>query len=412
MSKPHLLMIGGWTDTLVKAFDAGFEVSYLGPCQSSDAFDAVLLEKCHFVREVKIDQIGVCLALVRELHAQAPFTAIVSFTEIGMETAAVLSNALNVKGLDLWAVSVTRYKDWMRRVLAEHDDLAIPWKRLTSEDDLLTFYVQSGPAIIVKPVSGAASIGVRQIKSENELAAFCEEIDPLTISDFMVEKLIDSNRMYSIETLSVERSHHAITMSSSQMEGYPYNLTSHTIVPPRNLDDALRDRIAGVVRRFLDAIGLVNGVAHTEVKVDDDGLPYIIESQTRVGGDRIWRMVELTTKVLQIDLALRNLIEPVLLQSFPQTDSVAGFFCLLPPAGEVKAIASIDFLDNFDGVFEYCFNIKPGQILAPIKNNSERRGYVFMQAANHAKLFEQIGIIYEKLWIEYSDGTIWHPSFE
>ena len=411
MLKPHLLMIGGWTDTLRKALNAGFEVSYLGPCQAFDAFDATLLEQCRFVREVNVEQIGICLALARTLHKQIPLTAVISFTELGMETAAILADALAIKGLDLWAVSVTRYKDWMRRVLAAHDDLAIPWQRLASIDDLLTFYKKNAPTIIIKPISGAGSVGVKQIKSQSELETLCQTLDSTTISNYMVEKLIDSDLLYSVETLSVNHTHHVLAMSLSAMVGYPYTLSSHTIVPPYDLDHALRNCIAKLVRRFLDTIGLVNGAAHTEVKVDQHGQPYIIESQTRVGGDRIWRMVELTTNVLQIDLALKNFIAPISLQSFPQANSVAGFFSLLPPAGKIKSIANAAFLKDFEGVIEYTIDMQPGQILTPIKNNVERRGFIFLQANNHSELFARAKTISQQLWVRYSDETIWHPSF-
>ena len=339
MAKPHLLMIGGWTETLAKAFDCGFELSYLGACKASDAFDPRLLRQCYFVREAKIDQASLCLAIARELQADKALDAVISFTELGMETAAIIANALNIRGLDLHAVAATRYKDRMRSVLADDPQLSIPWKRLEKKADLLSFYDRHGPAIIVKPVSGAASVGIRQIKSRKTLSAVCHEFDMSTTATLMAEKLIDSDRLYSVETLSVEGVHTIITLSMSPMLGYPHTLQSYIVVPPHDLSDDIRDRITVLVTRFLANIGLLNGVAHTEVKLDRDNRPHIIESQTRVGGDRIWRMVELTTKIDQISLALYNLIAPVSIPKPSSDRSAAAFLCLLPPAGTKKLFA-------------------------------------------------------------------------
>ncbi len=412
MVKPHLLMIGGWTAPIARALDVGFDVSYFGPCDSNRSFDVRILDKCKHIREVKINQTGVCLSLAKQLHQASTINAVASFTELGMETAAIISDALNVRGLDLWAVSATRYKDWMRKVLAEYPDLALPWRRLASKHDLQEFYEQSGPAIIIKPVSGAASVGVKQIKSKTELDAFCSEVEDDALNTYLAEQLVDSDDLYSVESLTIEGVHTLLALSVSKMTGYPYTIQNHTVVPAYGVDIALREKIAGVVKRFLSAIHLKNGVAHTEVKLSTDGQPLIIESQTRVGGDRIWRMVELTTDVKQIDLALKNLIGlPITLQDFPDSHAVAAFFCLLPPAGTVKAVANIQTLSQVKGVLEHVFDIQPSQRLTQIRNNSERKGHVLLVADNHIDLFDKFRVLTQALWVEYMDGKVWHPTF-
>ena len=43
---------------------------------------------------------------------------------------------------------------------------------------------------------------------------------------------------------------------------------------------------------------------HTEVKIDKQNKPIIIESQVRIGGGNIWKMVELTTGISSIWILL------------------------------------------------------------------------------------------------------------
>ena len=42
-----------------------------------------------------------------------------------------------------------------------------------------------------------------------------------------------------------------------------------------------------------------NGITHTEIKIDKQIKPIIIESQVRIGGGNIWKMVELITGISQ-----------------------------------------------------------------------------------------------------------------
>jgi len=410
MSKPHILILGGWSELLLKALRLGMDVSYLGPTKGTSYFNADLLKDCAYACDANIEQIGLCLAQAKSIHRALPLTAVVSFSELGLETAAIIADNLQVSGLDFDAVLNTRYKDTMRAKLGDHPDLQLPWKRVRSEEDLQHFFDQHGPRIIVKPINGAASQGVHQIRNANELKRYLESREQYGSDGILAEKLIDSDKLYSIETLSVDGRHDIITMSLSKLVGYPYSLVSHTVVPPYGVEREETLRIAGLTRIFLSAIDLKNGVAHTEVKIGSDGRPHIIESQTRVGGDRIWKMAELTSGVHQIDLALDNLIGRPVASACAQKLGAAGFFCFLPPAGVVKAVCELGFLKIDDAVIEYEFNVEIGDSLLDIVDNTQRKGYVCVRALSHDDLFERVARIYKNIWIEYEDGSFWRPA--
>ncbi|WP_347901160.1 ATP-grasp domain-containing protein [Pseudomonas purpurea] len=412
MPKPHLLMIGGWNDIIEKAFDNGFDVSYFGSLSPAVAFDPALLAPARHKVALNVAQIGVCLATARQIHAEEPFDAVISFTELGMETAAVIADALQVPGMDLWAVSVTRYKDKMREVLDKHPHLKLPWQRFSATEQLIDFYQAHGPSIIVKPISGAASVGVQQIRSVEELQGYISAVPEEERVDFIAEQLVDSDQLYSIESLSVDGEHHIITMSVARMVGYPYALSNHIIVPPHNLDERTSASIERTVREFLTAVRLRNGVAHTEVKLSRDHQPFIIESQTRVGGDRIWKMLELTTGVKQVDLTLNNLVGEKQVPVPSAMNQVAAFFSLLPDAGVVARVSDIEDLKSIGGLIEATLEVKVGDDIKPITNNSERKGNLLLTADSHDDLFKKFAQIQERLWIEYENGSVWHPSFK
>jgi hypothetical protein len=410
--KLHLLMIGGWTDLFLKAINLGFDVSYLGSCKATGSFDITILTKCKFFYSANIQETGLCLLLAQKIHHQLPITTVISFTELGMETAAMLGAILKIDGLDLLSVLRTRYKDLMREILDNIPDLAIPWSRFSTLEDLNDFYDLNSPKIIIKPISGAASTGIIQIASKKELEKSYQKLDALLLDHYIVEKFIDSNALYSVDTVSINGAHYFLSLSLTKTVGYPYSLSDHTVVPAYNLAIAKRDLIAQCVRLFLDTIELVNGAAHTEVKIDKNGKPYIIESQTRVGGDRIWKMIELTTGYSQVDITLANFIKSVIPKNFPKAKSVSGFFCLLPPPGKVTKISDLSFLKTDKAVLEYSVNIYPDKLIQPIEDNTQRCGYIFLQSPNHEALFEKINNLSQKLFVEYDDRSVWQPSFE
>jgi hypothetical protein len=411
MSKPHILILGGWTELLEKALRLGMEVSYFGSIEATSYFNADLLKDCAYVYDENIERTGLCLARAKSVHRALPLTAVISFSEMGLETAAVIADNLRIGGLDLEAVLNTRYKDEMRAKLSEYPELQVPWKRVYSDNDLHRFFDQHGPAIIVKPINGAASQGVHQIRGAEELRRYMESREQYGSDGILAEKLIDSDTLYSIESLSVDGRHDIIAMSLSKLVGYPYSLVSHTVVPPYGVGLEVTERIANLTDTFLTAIGLRSGVAHTEMKVGSDGRPCIIESQTRVGGDRIWKMAELTSGIHQIDLALENATGRAVAPVVVGKHGAAGFFCFLPPAGVVKTVCNPAFLKTDDAVIEYEFNVKAGDLLVDIEDNTQRKGYVCVRASSHEIMFEHVARIYENIWVEYEDGTFWRPTF-
>ncbi|MGW7454694.1 ATP-grasp domain-containing protein [Streptomyces sp. NPDC054787] len=414
MSKPRVLMIGGWTDSIQKAIDGGFDVTYFGPTEPGYWLDADVLGRCEHVQEVPVGQPALCLALARRLHAERPYVGVVSFTEYGLETSAIIADALGVKGLAPWPTSITRDKVWTRKVLQDTPALALPWQKVSSADDLTDFYRDHGPDVIVKPVMGAGSAGVRHVRTEGDLKVLLDASTWTEGGPFMAEKRIDSDDVYSVESLTIDGRHHVIAVSLEQTAGNGNSACTRIMVPPPPpFGDETRDKLARTAEQLLDAIGLDWGIAHTELMIDSDGSVYPIESQTRIGGGRIYQMAEMTTGFKQIDCALASLIsDEVNVPHLPAATSVAVMFRLLAPPGEVKSVADPSVLEELDGVFASQIKIRPGQTLTAVLDNVDlgQHGVVWFQASDHAEAQVRMQEICKNYWVEYTDGNRWHPT--
>jgi biotin carboxylase len=415
MSKPRLLMIGGWTDSIQKAIDAGFDVTYFGATEPGYWLDADVLAQCKDVQEVPVGQPALCLALARRLHAERPYIGVVSFTEYGLETSAVIADALGVQGLDPWPTAITRDKAWTRKVLEDTPTLALPWLRIASAGDLTDFYRDHGPDVIVKPVMGAGSAGVHHLRTEQDLKELLNSAAWAEGGPFMAERRIDSDAVYSVESLTVEGRHHVIAIALEQTAGQGNSACTRIMVPPPPpFDDETRDKLGQTAEKLLDAIGLDWGIAHTELMIDSDGKVYPIESQTRIGGGRIYQMAEMTTGFKQIDSALASLLsDDIEIPHLPTPTSVGVMFRLLAPAGEVKSVADPSVLEKLDGVFASQINIRPGVTLTSVVDNVDlgQHGAVWFQALDHAEAQTRMQEICKNYWVEYTDGSRWHPTY-
>lgn len=413
--RPRLLMIGGWTDCMQKAVDCGFDLTYFGSTEPGYWLDAEVLARCEHVEDVPVDQPALCLALARRLHRERPYAGVVSFSEYGIETSAIIADALGIKGLAPWPTAVTRDKVWTRKVLEDAPEITIPWRKVSSPEDLEEFYREHGPDVIVKPIAGAGSADVHHLRAAEDVKELLNSASWAEGLPFLAEKRIDSDAVYSVETLTIDGRHHVIAFSLEQTRGQGSSVTTYIMVPPPPpFDDATRDKLVNATVRFLDTIGLDWGIAHTELMIDSDGGAYPIESQTRIGGARIYQMAERTTGFKQIDSALASLVsDDVQVPHLPAPASVGAMFRLLAPAGEVKAVADPSVLENLDGVFASKVNISPGDELAAVVDNLDyvQHGAVWFEATDHAEARARIQEICTNYWVEYTDGKRWHPTF-
>ncbi|MFD5778895.1 hypothetical protein [Streptomyces sp. NPDC126933] len=415
MSKPRLLMIGGWTDCIQKAVDGGFDVTYFGPTEPGYWLDAEVLARCEHVQDVPVGQPALCLALARRLHEERPYAGVVSFTEYGIETSAIIGDALGIKGLSPWPTAITRDKVWTRKALDDAPGLAIPWCKVSSHDDVEEFYRDHGPDVIVKPIMGAGSAEVYHLRAERDLKELIIAAPWADGGSFLAEKRIDSDSVYSVESLTIAGRHHVIALSLEQTVGQGNSATTHIMVPPPPpFNDAVRDELVGSAIKLLDAVGLDWGIAHTELMIDSDGRAYPIESQTRIGGGRIYQMAERTTGFKQIDTALTSLIsDEVDVPHLPAPTSVCVMFRLLAPAGEVTSVADPGVLENVEGAFASQIKIRPGEALTPVVDNVDlaQQGAVWFEAPDHDTAQARIQRICTNYWVEYADGRRWHPKF-
>jgi biotin carboxylase len=238
------------------------------------------------------------------------------------------------------------------------------WCSASRRDALRQVERGEGPWVL-KPADGSGSRGIRYAEAWNE-------VEPhLSGSGWVLEQYL-SGVEYSVETLSVHGVHHAFGITAKTTTGVP-RFIERAHVFPAVLGKTLADSVLDAVFRFLDAAGYANGPAHTEVMLHAGGID-LIESQARLGGDRIPALIVRATGINPEVELIRSL----------STDWV-------PPEATLRARACIRYVelphgilrsgiglspDGLDQGLEVQAVAQPGSHLGRAKSSSQRHAAV------------------------------------
>ena len=140
--------------------------------------------------------------------------------------------------------------------------------------------------VIVKPADSGGSRGVTLVNNQEELnAALDRAFDYSANQTVMIEQFI-VGREFSIESISCKGKHYILQITDKVTTEAPYfvELAHHQ---PADLTEKQRTDITNLTVQMLDALKIENSAGHTEIKMDKEGIPYVIEMGPRMGGGYI-----------------------------------------------------------------------------------------------------------------------------
>jgi hypothetical protein len=128
------------------------------------------------------------------------------------------------------------------------------------------------------------------------------------------------------------------------------------------------------VKRFLTHIGQKDGPTHTEIRIRE-AIPYIIESHTRYGGDRIWEMVYLTQGIHIPQATVCQLLDLPFPIHEPLYKAAAVTFIMAEPK-VCQGLHNIEEAAQMPGIYRVELDVQPGMEIKPLVSSFERCGYV------------------------------------
>ncbi|MBA2673438.1 ATP-grasp domain-containing protein [Ramlibacter sp.] len=323
--RPHVLSFGGVDHNCRTLLELGCsyvlmqDKALVTPYQTGTAHQLIL---CDY------EDVALCVALARVLHARQPFRYVLCLSEFPQRAAAAIAADLGLPtNCESFAIEHTRDKLRFRDLLSAQGVPNVPYRRIGSAAAAEDFRQQVGGRVVLKPVSGAGSEGVHYADSAEAVAQAYAHAAGVGREGVIAEKYVGGDE-YSVETISKSGVHELIALTRKSITGFPHFVEVGHVQPWAM--GARRQEVERLVFQALDAVRHRTGPAHTEVKVEADGV-HIIESQLRPGGDQLWEITRLTTGMdaaRETACCLMGLPAP---ERRPEHACVAIRFFQLPP---------------------------------------------------------------------------------
>lgn len=264
-------------------------------------------ERYGFLKRDSVEHIACETSSLRGLaHAvddrarKAPIAGIFSSSEYFIHAAAVLAQQHGLPGPNSEALQRCRNK-WSQRMHLQREKLYVPEFRLVRSMEEAHAALDCMPLpLILKPVFGSGSFGVRLCKTREEATAHASfllqqtsnERGMFTPPEFLMEEYLVGPE-FSVEAFNGK----AIGITRKHVSGEPFFVElGHDF--PAVLPVDLCARIAETTEKALGAMQLTWGPVHLELRVIEQGLA-IIEINPRLAGGFI---PELVRMALGIDL--------------------------------------------------------------------------------------------------------------
>ena len=373
MSK-HILVLGGiWnTDYLVKNNYQGKITNIMTNDQLSggleDKYDRVIsLPK----KAPKSEWI----TLAKAIHEIEKIDMIGNYGFYFQEIAVSISEELGIPTTNpRLPVECAEDKFKMRETLRAKGLDTVQSARIQTESELTKFAENNHFPIIIKPVDGAASRGIYKITNQEELVlSFKRFRDEYPDAEILVEQFIQGPE-FSVETFSENGEHRIISITEKFKEPVSFVELGH-LVPARIPPTSSEEEIHKVILDFLNGIELQNGPSHTEFILSPQG-PKIIETQLRLGGDMIPRLLQLSTGIDFWDMTARQALGQKVFDLFnakPERKQHASILYFLPTKpSTLSGFSDISDLYSTPGIDRIDLLKSPGYQFDGILESSKR----------------------------------------
>jgi argininosuccinate lyase len=321
------------------------------------------------------------LAACRSVNSKRQLVGVASSSEYFVGAAATVARRLGLPGPDPKAVAQIRDKGKQRELLRA-GGVGIPDFRVVEcVTEAIAAARAIGVPVVVKPVNGSGSNGVRLCGSCKEVEAHAGQLLKQTTNErglprpsrILIEQFVEGLE-FSVETFG-----DTVIGVTKKYLGAPPNFVEIGHDFPAELAEAEVQLIRATTLRALSAVGLNWGPAHTELRLSSDG-PKIIEVNPRLAGGFIPKLVLHATGV---DLILATTLlatgRQTNLEPIHRKHASLRFITICKP-GKLVAISDIDAAREFKEVSDVQLYVEPGSLLAPRGDFRDRVGHVLATA--------------------------------
>ncbi|MBA0051707.1 ATP-grasp domain-containing protein [Streptomyces sp. AJS327] len=404
-----ILIVGGRPETLLKARRLGLRTLSL---QHMDRLLPAHAEAADALFLVEYGDWEQTRPLIESAHRAYGFSRVVSLAEQCMVTVGRINDLLGLPGTSEEVALLFKDKLAMRRRMAERGVPTVAAETVEDATGIRKFGAEHGYPVVLKPIGSTGSRGVEIIESEEAVEAAWTRTWELSqrtdlvfgkffpVGDrFLVEEYVGGPE-YSVESCSFDGRHSVVGIVEKHTRGVVE--MGHAV--PARISAESDAEITDHVCDFLDAMGLRDGVAHTEIKVGPNG-PRVIESHDRISGDRIF---DLVLGAYDIDLELYAVGAPFgLLPELPRRPRAVGAAAtrfLTAEPGKVVGFHGTDEVLAHPSLIDLDISVKVGDTAPVVRDNLDRSGQVLVRGADTDEAAETCDALAAKIIVETVDA--------
>ncbi|MEV0276924.1 ATP-grasp domain-containing protein [Streptomyces sp. NPDC050610] len=335
------------------------------------------------------------------LASGAGLAGVASSSEYFVAPAARVAAKLGLPAADGDAIARCRRKDAQRDLLAAAG-VPSPDHRCVGEiAEALDAAREIGYPVVLKPVSGSGSVGVKLCRDEEETRQWADRLLSRTGDErgtpvprrLLVEAAVDGPE-FSVETFGTD----VVTVVGKHIGPEPYFVeTGHDV--PAAVPEGVRAALADTAVRALAALGLGWGAAHTELRWSASG-PVVIEVNPRLAGGMIPAAVKAATGTDLVDAVVARASDG----SLPAPGSAAGHaavrFLMAPGAGRVTAVGGLDEAAAGPGVVLAHATTAAGKTVGITHSFLDRLGYAVATGRDAEEAARRAGAAVRQIRIE------------
>lgn len=323
-------------------------------------------------------------ALLAAARALDP-AGVTSSSEYFIAAAASVARDLWLPGADAEAIARCRDKADQRDALAGAG-IPIPgYHEADTVEGAVAAADDLGVPVVLKPVSGSGSIGVRLCKDADEVAAHAAAL----LGHVVNERGIPVPARLLVEELAIGPEYSAeafggqvVGIVQKHVGAAPFFVEiGHDFPAPLVEDDTAA--IHAVTESALEALGLTFGPTHVELRLTAAG-PVVIEVNPRLAGGNIPELVrhacgvDLVTETVRLVTGGRPHLDPT------RNRHSAIRFLLAPVPGTIEAVDGVDEAGAVDHVVDVRVARAPGDSVSRQGDFRDRIGHVIAVADDGA----------------------------
>lgn len=245
------------------------------------------------------------------------------------------------------------------------------------------FIDEQGLPVIIKPARGWGQRGVRQVERFEEVDKAFSRAKAASLRNqgngvVLVEAYIDGSE-YSVNTFTVDGDTTVLCITERIITSYPDPPgITYAEVYPSGLDQSQHREVRAAAILAVEALGLRNGPAYTQLRYSSAG-PVIIETALRMGGgldpDVTFYATGISLYRMLLGLAFERQQWIAADPEGAKHGGVIGKFLVAEP-GVVQKIQHAERARGLPGIIDVTIYRGPGDMILPLTNGARRAGHI------------------------------------